>query len=100
MQVLQISILISVQYLQNVVFSFEKSFNSQKHFFPDSHHPVKNPPSKISHPLLQEGRFLLLINTIWKTLGEGLTKKEDQESGILFKLCGKLLATSKSFDGN
>ena len=40
-----ILILINVQYLQNVAFSFEKGWNGQIHSFLDSHHPIKkNPP--------------------------------------------------------
>ena len=37
-----ILILINVQCLQNVVFSFEKDSNSQNNFSLDSHHPIKN----------------------------------------------------------
>ena len=48
-QVILILILINVQYLRNVIFSFEKSSNGQIHSS-DSHHLIKkNPPSKISH---------------------------------------------------
>ena len=32
-----------------VVFSFEKGSNGQIHFSTDSHHPIKNLPSKIPH---------------------------------------------------
>ena len=52
-----ILILILVQYLQNVVFSFEKSLNGRNHSSTDSDHPVKifPPPTKISHfPLGEE----------------------------------------------
>ena len=35
-----ILILIDVQYLQNVVFSFEKGLNVQNHSLSDSHHPT------------------------------------------------------------
>ena len=37
-----ILILINVQCLENVVFSFEKGSNSQKHSSSDSHNPIKN----------------------------------------------------------
>ena len=40
-QITQILILINVQYLQNVVFSFEKGSTSQTHSFSDSYHPIK-----------------------------------------------------------
>ena len=43
-----ILILIDVQYLQNVVFSFAKGSNCQNHFSSDFH-PLKNYPIKISH---------------------------------------------------
>ena len=42
-----ILILIDVQYLQNVVFSIEKSLNGQSHPSSDSHHQIKNTISKI-----------------------------------------------------
>ena len=42
-----ILILIDVQYIQNVVFSFEKSSNGQNHSSSDSHHPTTHTPSKI-----------------------------------------------------
>ena len=46
-----ILILINVQFLQIVVFNFEKSLNDQKHSSSDSHqHMNKSPsPSKIPH---------------------------------------------------
>ena len=43
-----ILILINVQYLQNVVFSFEKGLNVQMHSSSYSNHPIKNPPRKFS----------------------------------------------------
>ena len=46
-------ILINVQYLQNVVFSFENGWNGPDHSSLVSHHPEK--------------KFPLLHNTIWKT---------------------------------
>ena len=36
-----IVILVDAQYLQNVVFSFEKGLNGQNHSLWDSHHPLK-----------------------------------------------------------
>ena len=42
--------LINVQYLQNVVFSFEKGLSGQNHSLSDSHNPIKNPPRQNSHP--------------------------------------------------
>ena len=49
---MQILILIDVQYLQNVVFSFEKVSNSQNYSSSGPHHPMKKmlSPSKISPP--------------------------------------------------
>ena len=45
-----ILILINVQYLQNVVFSFEKCWNGQNHYLSDSHHPIKKSPAKFYSP--------------------------------------------------
>ena len=42
--------LLDVQYLQNVVISFEKGLNGQNPSLSDLDHPIKNPPSKISLP--------------------------------------------------
>ena len=42
-------ILIDDQYVQNVVFSFEKSSNGQNHFSSDFQHSTKKSPNKISH---------------------------------------------------
>ena len=41
-----ILILIDVQYLQNLVFSFEKGLNVQNHSLPDSHHSIKKFPQQ------------------------------------------------------
>ena len=41
-KVLLILILINVQCLQNVIFSFENSSNILKHSFSDSHNPIKH----------------------------------------------------------
>ena len=44
-----ILILINVQYLQNVVFSFGKGLSGKNHSLSDSHHPVeKFPPDKFT----------------------------------------------------
>ena len=48
-QVMLILILINVQYLQNVVFSFGKGLSGKNHSLSDSHHPVeKSPPDKFT----------------------------------------------------
>ena len=63
-----ILILIDVQYLQKLVFSFEKGSNVQNHSVSDSHHSIKKfPPAKFPIPLLR-GFYCLLLNFIWKTL--------------------------------
>ena len=67
-QVWLILILISVQYLQNVVFGFEKGSIGQNSSSSDSHHPIKKCPcSKVSHYPPTEG-IPLPKKTIWKTL--------------------------------
>ena len=44
-------ILIDVQYLQNVLFSFEKGSNGENHSLTDSYHPMKKSPQQnISSP--------------------------------------------------
>ena len=49
-QVMLILILINVQYLQNVVFSFGNGLSGKNHSLSDSHHPVeKSPPRQIYH---------------------------------------------------
>ena len=40
----------NVQYLQNVVFSFEKVLSGQNHSLLDSHHLIEKSPRQISHP--------------------------------------------------
>ena len=64
-QVMLNLILIDVQYLQKVVFSFEKGSNHQNHCSSGSHYPVKNSPSKISDSLPHS------ITASWKTLTYG-----------------------------
>ena len=61
-QVMLILILINVQYLQNVVFSFEKGSSGQNHSLSDSHQPVEK-SHQVNFP------SLLPLTTIWKTLG-------------------------------
>ena len=68
-QVVLILILIDVQYLRNVVFSFEKGLIQQNHCSSVSHHPLTHPPSNISyppHPLLVSGkpRWLLVLHLL------------------------------------
>ena len=55
-----ILILIDVQYLQKVVFSFEKDLNDQNHSSSGSRHPIKIPPVGGFPPPT--------LNAIWKTL--------------------------------
>ena len=55
-----IVILIDVHYLQNALFSFEKSLNGQNQYLSGSHHPIPPPPSP--------AKFPLCLNTILKTL--------------------------------
>ena len=68
-QVWLILILISVQYLQNVVFGFEKGSIGQNSSLSDSHHPIKKCPySKVSHYPPTEGIPPPKKKAIWKTL--------------------------------
>ena len=39
-----ILVLIDIQYLQYVDFSFEEGSNGQNHSFSDTHHPIRNVP--------------------------------------------------------
>ena len=64
MQVMLTLILIYVQYLQNVVFSFEKSSNGHK-----------KPPAKF--PIAPTGEIPLPLNAISKTLNFPFAQKED-----------------------
>ena len=59
-----ILILVNVQYLQNVVFSFEKGSSCQNHFVSDSHQPVEKFPL-VNFPSPPP------LTTIWKTLNKG-----------------------------
>ena len=87
-----ILILIDVQYLWNVVFSFEKGLIQQNHCSSVSHHPLTHPPSNISyspppHPLLVSGKprsvgpslAASLENFYFSSLSGG---KADNVSGI------------------
>ena len=64
-------ILTDVKYLQNVAFSFEKSWNSRNHSS-DSHQFIKNSlPSKLFHhapPQCGGEVSPLTCNSIWKTM--------------------------------
>ena len=70
-QVMLILILISVQYLKNVVFYFEKGLNGQNHPLSDSHHPIKNLSPGKSIPLPRDA--------VWNTL--------DKEPSLLTFIC-------------
>ena len=50
-------ILMDVQFLQYFDFNCENRSNGQNHFLQDFHHPIKKPPSKISHPPSTEEDF-------------------------------------------
>ena len=54
-----ILILIDVQYLQNVAFSFEKGLNGQMYFFLDSSFPIKKYPLPAKFPIPQVGEWEL-----------------------------------------
>ena len=57
-QVMLISILIDIQYLQNDVFYFEKGLNDQMHCSSDAQYLIKqSTPSKISHCPSTRGIF-------------------------------------------
>ena len=64
-----IVILVDAQYLQNVVFSFEKGLNGQNHFSSGFHQPIKKSPHRICDscfpPLKGNSQTL---NAIWKSL--------------------------------
>ena len=58
-----------IQYLQNVVFGFEKGSIGQNSSSSDSHHSIKKCPcSKVSHYPPTEGIPPPKKKTIWKTL--------------------------------
>ena len=58
-----ILILIDVQYLQNIVFNFQKSSNGQNHYSSVFHHPIKKKAGKF--PILPTWQY---FPTPWKTL--------------------------------
>ena len=66
-------ILIYVQYVENVVYSFEKGSVGQKHFKSDSHYPTKNPPTKF--PIAPTGEMPLYLNAISKALNFSFAQK-------------------------
>ena len=71
-----VMILIDVQYLQDVVLSFEKGWNGQIHSSSDSHHSKKNIPAKFPIPPTWRGiSHLLPFNTTWKTLERIMIKE-------------------------
>ena len=73
-QIMLILILIGVQHLQNVAFSFEKGLKGQNHSS-DFHHPIKKSHQQNDPILSHLGRRdpPLPLNAIWKTL-YGLVK--------------------------
>ena len=60
-----ILILIDIQYLQNVVLSFEKGLNSQNHSSSGSHHQIKNPPRNQYKEILE----INIRKTKWLIVG-------------------------------
>ena len=73
---MSVFILIDVQYLQNVVFSFENSSNDQNHSSSDSNHRIENfLPAKFPHPLILfwkprvlKSRTYMLTRVFWHDL--------------------------------
>ena len=69
-----ILILIDADYLQNVVFIFEKGSNGQNHFFSDSHKLIKifpQPkfpiPPNAPYPLRLFGKPCIIFNILYNT---------------------------------
>ena len=56
-----ILVLINVQYIRNVVFSFEKGPHGRNPSASDSNHPINPSP-------LAKFRIALILKAIWKTL--------------------------------
>ena len=82
-QIMLILILINVQYLQNVFFSFEKGLNGQNHSSSDFYHLI--------FPPTWEGGgwiFLLFLDAIWTTLMSSAfqTPKTRHKKGYLCSL--------------
>ena len=72
-RVIPILIFINVQYLQNVIFSFEKGSNSQNHSTLGSHQPIKKIPlHKFPIPPSLVGDTSQSLDAIWKTLSRVL----------------------------
>ena len=91
-QVMLILILINVQYLQDVVFDFEKGLNGQNHSWPDSHHPIKKSPTKIPHSLPFGEIRPLSLNTTWITLSSSFaTPKIRHNKGCFCSLSHPLI---------
>ena len=63
-----ILILIYVQYLQNVIFNFEKGSNGQMHSSSGSNHPIKKFPQQNFLFFPTGGGISTTSDAIWKTL--------------------------------
>ena len=63
-----ILILIYVQYLQNVIFNFEKGSNGQMHSSSDSNHSIKKLPQQNFLFFPTGGGIPTTSDAIWKTL--------------------------------
>ena len=61
-----ILVLIDIQYMQNVVFSFEKGSNGQNHSSSDSHHPTTHTPTKSAYFYMDVNCFgLVRVISSW-----------------------------------
>ena len=75
--------LIDVQYLQNVVFSFEKGLNGLNYPSPGSHDPIKSPEQNFCFPP-QGGREILTLPPSTRVFQIAVRGREQWgESGIL-----------------
>ena len=84
--------LINIQYLQNVVFSFEKGFNGKNHSSSGSYHQIKISTSKISHfphPLAIFGKPCVVIPDV-------LFQLSCQAKVLGFVLLSKILLTNQN----
>ena len=90
-QVVLISILIDIWYIQNFVFSFEK-VRVVKITPQISIIGCKNPPSKIYN-----SSFPLPFNTIWKVLGGAFLAKKKEKKKILNKTIEKKVCQNMLF---
>ena len=61
-----ILILIDIQYLQNLIFSFEKGLNDQNHSSSDSHHLIKKIALRKIFHLHPLGEFPHPLTLFWK----------------------------------